>query len=470
MVERINAIDSMFLDESSEDGPPLAIGTCLVMPGRAPHISEVKELLTSRKVLIPRLFQRLRRSRVSGILRASWVDDDPDLGHHVTVGHIGDDPRGLAGAVAKVMERPMDRSRPLWDVTLFPALPGTPGWALVFRVHHTVADGEAAVLLLGHLCESEPDGTVTLTQAGKAVSSGHHRPTHSHEQAEAHPKGPSSQSSPGSPGSPGEAISSTIASLSASADEVRELVRRIPDTARSLRNFAPRKATQLTGTPSDGRSWAIVESSLAGVKAAGRRMGATVNDVILAACAIGFTAVLRSRGADPTGQEARCFMPITLREPGDTTASNQVSILPIPLPLGVDDMREVLRSVHESTSIAKASLGPSISGALTGVVTAVVPNLIEELAGAEAPKLGGYFGDVCITNVIGPPFPVFFMRREIASMYPILPIGQPLLIDISIFSYNGKLEITVSGDDESWDDVELLAATISRSLDLDGTR
>lgn len=459
MVERISAIDSMFLDESSEDGPPLAIGTCLVMPGRAPHISEVRELLLSRKALIPRLFQRLRRSRVSEVLRASWIDDDPDLRHHVIVGHIGDDPRGLAGAVAKVMERPMDRSRPLWDVTLFPELPGAAGWALVFRVHHTVADGEAAVLLLGHLCESEPNGTVTLTQAGKAVSSGHHRPTHPHQNASANPQ----------PTSGGEAINSAIESVTASVDEIRELARRIPDTARSLLNFAPRKATELTGTPSDGRSWAVVESSLAGVKAAGHRMGATVNDVILAACAIGFTAVLRSRGSDPNGQEARCFMPITLREPGDTSASNQVSILPIPLPLGMDDMREVLTCVHESTSIAKASLSPSISGALAGVVTAVVPNLVEELAGAQAPKLGGYFGDVCITNVIGPPFPVFCMGREVASMYPILPIGQPLLIGISIFSYNGKLEITVTGDDESWDDVELLAATISRSLDLGGT-
>lgn len=459
MVERINAIDSMFLDESSEDGPPLAIGTCLVLPGRAPHVSEVRELLASRKALMPRLFQRLKRSRVREIIRASWVDDDPDLRHHVTVSHIGDDPRGLAGAVAKVMERPMDRSRPLWDVTLFPALPGAPGWALVFRVHHTVADGEAAVLLLGQLCEMEPHGTITLTQAGMAVSSAHHRPAHPHQHAEAHRQ---------MSASPGDALRSALGSLSASVDEIREIAGRIPDTARSLSNFLPRKATQLTGTPSDGRSWAVVESSLATVQAAGRQLGGTVNDVILAACAIGFTAVLRSRGSDPAGQEVRCFMPITLREPGDTTASNQVSILPVSLPLGVDDLREVLTRVHESTSIAKSSLGPSISGMLAGVVTAVVPNLVEELAGAQAPKVGGYFGDVCITNVIGPQFPVFFMGREIASMYPILPIGQPLLIGISIFSYNGNLEITVSGDDESWDDVELLARTITRSLDVGG--
>jgi len=431
MVERINAIDSMFLDESSEDGPPLAIGTCLVLTGEAPDITEVRELLANRKALMPRLFQRLRRSRISGILRSSWVEDDPDLQHHVTIGHIGTDPHGLAGAVTKVMERPMDRSRPLWDVTLFPELPGGPGWALVFRVHHTVADGEAAVLLLGHLCESEPHGSVTLTQAGNAVSSAHHRP--------AHPR--------------------------RLVDDIREIAKRIPDTARSLSNFAPRKATELTGTPSDSRSWAVIESSLANVKEAGRRMGGTVNDVILSACAIGFTAVLRKRGSDPAGQVVRCLMPITLREPGDTTASNQVSILPITLPLGLDDLGEVLAAVHESTSIAKSSLSPAISGMLTGVLTAVVPNLVEELAGAEAPKFGGHFGDVCITNVIGPRFPVFFMGREVEAMYPILPIGQPLLIGISIFSYDGKLQITVTGDGESWDEVELLAETITRQLD-----
>lgn len=455
MAERINAIDAMFLDESSEDGPPLAIGTCLVLPGRAPRVSDVRELLASKKAIMPRLFQRLRPSRVDGILRPSWVDVDPDLRHHVTVCHIGDEPRGLAGAVAKVMERPMDRSRPLWDVTLFPELPDAPAWGLVFRVHHTVADGEAAVMLLGHLCDMNPHGGVTVTQAGMAVPSAHHGPTQSPSPTDAGREKPTS---------PREALRSAMGRLSASVESVQEVARRIPDTARSLSNFAPRKATGLTGTPSDGRSWAVVESPLASVKAAGSSTGGTVNDVILAACAIGFTAVLRRRGSDPSGQVVRCFMPISLRDAGDTTASNQVSILPIPLPVGVDDLREVLASVREATSIAKASLSPSISGMLEGVVTALVPNRLEELAGAEAPRFGGHFGDVCITNVIGPPLPVFFMGREVASMYPILPIGQPLMLGVSIFSYNGKLEITVTGDDKSWGDVDLLARTINGVL------
>ena len=252
--------------------------------------------------------------------------------------------------------------------------------------------------------------------------------------------------------------------LTESVDNVRRIVDRLPNTARSLRVLAPRKPTALTGQVSAGRSWVSISGSLAAAKTVGHAVEGTVNDVILAAVATGFTAALRARGQDVRGKEARCLMPISLRDPRDARSNNQVSILPVVLPLGIDDPLELISKVHKSTMAGKTSLTPENSDALVGAVTRFVPNMVQEIVTAKSAELLGYIGDSCVTNVPGPPFPIYFMGQQITAQYPILPIAEPLRLGVAITSLDGNLQISDTGDDQNWDEVRLIARTISQSL------
>ncbi len=448
MTERLSAIDSTFLDESPETGPPMAIGVVLTIGGDVPDIREVRDLIRSRRELLPRLFERLQKSRANLILRAKWVDTEPDLAHHIKVFNDDVTSRGLAGAVASIMERPMDRSLPLWDLTVIPDVPGE-DWAMVLRLHHTLADGQGMGVLLGQLCEFEPDGATTVTQATVAADA-FRRENNEDE---------------GSHSGPMPSPSDAVEKIRSSVEKLMGTASRIPGTARSLADFSPHPNSPLLGTPSEGRSWVGVDASLAAVKATGRAMKSTVNDVILAAVAQGFTELLTSRGEDVKGQTLHAMMPVTLRDPTDLTSNNQVAVVPVSLPLGVDDFSQLLASVHESTMQAKTSLTPEIIDALAGLATRAVPNAVQEIMAKESTRFGGHWGEVVVTNVPGAPVPLYFMGRKIKSQFPILPVLPPTLFGVAITSYGARLQIAVNGDDSSWDEVNLLATTIGQTLD-----
>lgn len=444
--ERLSAVDASFLDVEGQ-GPAIAVGGSIVLEGTAPSTDEIKDFLRSRRDRMQRLFQRLESSTVPVLRRAKWVDADVDLDYHVRSGWVAGDPHGLDGAVAKLMEQPMDRDRPLWTVTAFDDIGEPDAWALVWRIHHTVADGQGVSMLLGQTCDLSPDGPPTLTDA--MVQLGRNRAAKDREAADEEER---------------NALEGALRELTASVRRLADMARRLPDTARSYGELVPRTGSELAGEVSAGRSYATVEASLADAKRAGKSLGATVNDVILAAVADSFTALLRAAGVEVAGREIRALMPVTMRPPGNAESNNQVSILPVVLPLGVDDPAERLAAVNRSTQIGKGSLQPLLNDAMMGLVTRFVPNAVQEAATLVYPKVGQYFADTLVTNVPGPQVPLYFMGRAIRAQYPIVPIASPLRFIVAISSFNGKLDISVTSDDEHWADAIALAAGVRSSL------
>ena len=451
MADRLSAVDSAFLDAETGDTPSLTIGGCLIMEGPPPDLAEIREFVLSRRPLVPKLFQRLKRSTIDGVNRATWVDDEPDLEYHIQCDEIGDDPRGLNGAVAKLMERQLDRERPLWEATVFTDLPESGQWAVVWRVHHSIADGQGLSLLLGHFSDLSPEGGLTFTDAVVTAAVGRQ-----HE-VEAQSRDKSDH--------PTNALSALVHGVSDSLTTLRDVVTRVPDTAHSLLDFSPRLPSELSGGLTDGRSWVAVEGSLAAAKAIGHKVDGTANDAILAAVAQGLAAVLQARGSDTAGKSVRCLMPVSMRDPQDPGANNQVSILPIKLPVDIDDPRRLIAAVHKTTAVGKHSYSAQLLDAFAGLASVLVPNRVEQAAMTIGGELLGFLGDVIVTNVPGPQMPLYFMgRRELAD-YPILPVGATLRFGVAIVSFAGKVEITITGDDQSWDEVELLATTVRDRLD-----
>src|ERR1700742_5167427 len=140
--------------EDSDRNVSLAIGGIAIVEGSAPTYDQFKDILSERIRAIPRCMQMLR-TQPFDVVAPQWVDDpDFDLGRHVrrvAVPRPGGDTE-LFGVVADVLERRLDRDRPLWECWVIEGLKGD-RWAILMKIHHCMADGISATRILTKLCD-----------------------------------------------------------------------------------------------------------------------------------------------------------------------------------------------------------------------------------------------------------------------------------------------------------------------------
>jgi diacylglycerol O-acyltransferase len=434
---RLHALDVAWL-EMEGDGPPIAIGTASVADGPAPDDGELLDLLAQRLPRMPRLHQHLTTS-AGGLRRPMWTEaEDLDLGRHlhrVRAAHSGRD--GLDRVVSGVMESRLDRSRPLWDLWVVEGLPDD-RWAVVWRVHHSMADGLGALSLLGHGFDVAPNGGLTLAEA--VVDAGRRAAAAAHPEVSDHRAGLLGRVTGG--------LGSTITGT-------------LPHLLPALATAIPQVPSRITGPVGPRRAWSSVDVPLSEVKAVGRAFGATVNDVILAAMAGGFRELLRARGESVHGRVVRNLVPVSVRPSGDDHADNQVSAVLGHLPVGVADPVERLAAVVSTVGHLKASQAPLLVALLLDVVDHAVPAPLQDAVVSTAGRVApAWFFDTLTTNVPGPQFPVFFAGRRVHAMYPIIPVAGHTRITTGIFSYDGVLNIGCTGDAEHAGDVDHLASGV----------
>ncbi len=448
--DRLNVTDTAFL-EMDDGGPAQTVGARIVIAGEAPTIEELRDFVESRRDRTPRLYQRVQRSGLSVIKRGKWVDCDVDPTYHIREEEIGDDPRGFDGAVGRLLSAPMDLDRPLWSMHLFKDIGHEGRFGLVWISHHSMADGQGTNILVGHFQDLSPDGPPTLTDA--MLKAAHDRldaPDPADDEAEA------------------MFAEKAVAELARSWEAVKDAAARMPATVETFGELLPKKKSELTGRISEGRSNVAVTGSLADAKKAGRAVGATVNDVVMAAVAAGFTDLLRSKGSNVAGRSIRCLMPVTMRDPRNDKINNQVAIVPVVLPLGIDDPAERLKLIHQSTVAAKGSLLPMLTDQVAGIASRWLPNALQEtisdIASGPGVHLSRLVADTVVTNVPGAQFPIYFMGRRIVSAHALMPLSDPVRFLIAILSYDGDINISVTSDDAHWDDAYLLAGGIRDAL------
>ena len=159
---RLSGLDAAFLYLETERTPMNMIGT-VVVDASGPQsrfcFEGILELLRGRVPGLAPLRRRLQHVPF-GLGHPHWVEDpDFDLRRHVhrwTASPPGSD-RILARIVAEVAARPLDRSRPLWELWVVDGLERGRA-ALVFKLHHAAADGIASAQMLLQLLDSTPEG------------------------------------------------------------------------------------------------------------------------------------------------------------------------------------------------------------------------------------------------------------------------------------------------------------------------
>lgn len=401
------------------------------------RLGEISDRLHRRLARIPELRRRLYSP---GILRGGplWVDDDRfDIRHHVrqtTVGAPGDDAQ-LLEAAARLDERQLDRNRPLWELWFLTGLrDGCMG--VLLKLHHCVADGAAAVAIMGSLFDLEPDATDpasapwTLEPIPGARSlladnlSGKVRTVRRGAAALAHPI--------------------------RLAQAVRLFVMLTRDTLGS--KTSPR--TSLNRPVLARRRVRFLRVSRSAMKKAGHAHHGTVNDVVLGLWSGGLRELLETRGELVAGLELVAGQAVSLRSGPDRTVGNQVGTIMLPLPVWEPDANRrldlIVQRAHKPGARQQSA---AIMGVLAGLSALPIAR-----SGSRRQRAV----NVRVTNVVGPPVPAYIFGARIIEILPIVRLFGNVGLALCAFSYVGQVYLVVTADAARFPDLDLLIEGMER--------
>lgn len=446
MVEHLTALDVAFLEaEDSDPHVSLAIGVLAVVEGPIPDQDSLVSGVAERMLSAPR-FKQVLRTQPLDLGAPEWVDDvNLDLSQHVrraAVPHPGDD-NALFRLAADVMERRLDRDRPLWECWIIEGLTED-RWAILTKIHHCIADGIAALHIFAGLCD-DGDADTFATKIGAAkekASQGIRRP-----QLSLNPRDWVS----GMWHASGAVTTSAARALGVAVEITGGLLH-------------PAPASSLTGPVTNMRRYSAARVGLQDVAKVRKQFDVTINDVALAAITNGFRAVLIGRGEQPRPDSLRTLVPVSVRSnDAIDEVGNRVSLMLPYLPVEKADPVEQLRVVHARLARTKASgqrqAGSVIVSAANRIPFPLAAWTMKALA--RLPQRGVV---TVATNVPGPRQRLQIMGHDVVRLLPIPPIALQVRTGIAILSYADDLVFGIIADYDAAPDVDDLAQGIERAV------
>ncbi len=442
-MEHLTTLDAGFLEaEDSDRHVSLAIGGLAVMEGPAPEYASLVSVFAGRVSEIPR-FTQVVRTHPLDLAAPEWVDDDQfDLAHHVhriALPQPGDD-AALFGVVADIMERRLDRDRPLWESWIIEGLAEN-RWAVLTKLHHCIADGISATHLLAGLC----DGTDGETFANRIRAAA--------ESPAPRPSWPSLNPLDwaGDIWHLSTAVTSAAARIATGAVQIAAGILSPADSS-------------LIGPVSNLRRYSAAQVLLVDVAVICHRFDVTINDVALAAITDSFRAMLMRRGEQPQRNSLRTLVPVSVRSADALNQlDNRVSLMLPYLPVELEDPLERLQAVHGRLTRAKSG-GQRQAGSALFSATNYIPFALTAWAVRLLTRLP-QFGIVALaTNVPGPRRRLRMMGRDVLRLLPIPPIALHLRTGIAMLSYGDDLVFGITADYDAVPDVDELASGIEAAV------
>ncbi|HEY9304240.1 MAG TPA: wax ester/triacylglycerol synthase family O-acyltransferase [Mycobacterium sp.] len=446
-MEQLNALDAGFLmAEDSDRNVSLAIGGIAIIDGSAPDFGRFKDVLAERIRAIPRCTQMLR-TQPFDMGAPQWVDDPGfDLSRHVrrtAVPRPGDDAE-LFRVVADVLERRLDRDRPLWECWVIEGLKGN-RWAILMKIHHCMADGISATRILSRLCD-DVDGDAFARPGGAkrtAVAHSHLKPV--------------SDSGP---------RSNPVNNLWRAATGIADAAARTMTGAAELTAglLRPNVNSSLVGPVTAMRRYRAVRVPLADIEQVCRKFDVTINDVALTAITSGFRSVLLRRGEEPRPDSLRTLVPVSVRSPDALDKpGNRLSVMLPYLPVEQPDPIQQLRTVHGRMTRAKHG-GQRQAGNAAVSATNYVPFMLSSWMIRLLTRLPQRGIMTLATNVPGPRRQLQMMGGNVARLLPIPPIALRLRTGVAVLSYVDDLVFGITADYNAGADVDELANGIETAI------
>jgi diacylglycerol O-acyltransferase / wax synthase len=406
------------------------------------RVDAVRQELGGRLQLVPRLRQRVLCPPVGQGLPL-WVDDPGfDLANHVRAVQVPvpGGQRELLGLCDELCLRLLDRARPLWELWLVTGLVGG-RVGLVLKLHHSLADGLAAVQLAGVLLDGTADAPSPTPPPWQP------RPT---------PSGSALLAD--NLAGRGATLAAVLARLrhpSRLAAEARVLA----GAGRMAAGGRRHQRRSLLRRPVGGRRrLAVARAQLAEVKAVAHGHGATVNDLLLAAVTGGLRAMLLARGTPVDGLTLYASVPVALPIRADTAAlGNQVGLMIVPLPVGEPDPVQRLRLITGATTERKRR--PELLGSLRPVGSLTILRVLNRYSRHQR------IVDLFVTNVPGPKRPLYLLGARLLEVFPVVQVAGNVPLSVAALSYDGQLNIGIQSDPDGFPDLDVFADGLRQSLE-----
>ena len=455
MSERLRPRDVALLADESPSTPMHNATVEIFEPGESGFdYGRLVRLVQERISFVPRYRQRVQT--VPGrVANPVWVDDDRfDIGYHVRRSAL---PRPgsldqLRELVARIVSRPLDRSRPLWEIYFVEGL-ADGRVAILSKSHQVLVDGIHTVDLGQVLHDTSPEPKLLGGDEWRPFGS----PSPFSLMAGA------VRDSVRSPGTVADTARSAGGSLLRGAGDALASAGRVVD---ALTNRTPSPDSPIIGPLSQQRRVVAISTPLASYRTIREAHGGSVNDVILATVTGGLRAWLMARGESMRRiRQIRAVVPVSVIDDELEATSLGTQIAPHFVDLPIWEASPVVRlhqvsysfQTHQDTGRAvAASRLVSISGFAPSTFHAIG----SRVAAAERRRY-----NLSVTNVPGPQTPLYAAGARMVESYPVPPLleGHPLAIGVT--SYDGQVFYGMTADRDMLPDADLIGACLLEALD-----
>ena len=444
--ERMSKVDTAWLRMDTDSNLMMIVGVWVIKPGI--RYDDLAERLEERLLRYPRFVQ----CAVEDAAGATWIRDrNFSMSNHLVVEKLPrtaakDQQKALQDRLAKLCMEPLDRTRPLWRFHLVEHYKG--GSALMVRIHHCIADGIALISV-----------TNSLMDGGKVPPM---RPTR------LHPHGglegaedwfeetllkPLTSLAVKALGAAGEGAARSFdmmadpqkgveKGLHGSVDAAKLAFQMVGDLA-ALALMPDDSHTSLKGLPGKTKRVAWCPPlPLAEVKAVGKALNCSINDVLLSCVAGAIGEYLKANGELTAGKEIRAMVPVNLR-PLDQAykLGNQFGLAPVVLPVGMDNPVERLYEVRRRMGGLKGSMQPLLAFGLLAMAGLLIKPAQDAMLSLFSKKT-----TAVMTNVPGPREKLKICGSTIEESLFWVPQSGTVGLGVSILSYGGGVQFGVVSD------------------------
>jgi WS/DGAT/MGAT family acyltransferase len=428
----MSGIDAAFLYGETPAWHMHVSAVMIADPSTAPNgwsVDRLKELTEQRLHLVPQFRWRLVEVPF-GLDRPGWIED-PDFDIDAHIRRIGvpapGGPEQVGNLIGDLVSLKLDRRKPLWEFWIIEGLEGGKV-AILAKIHHALIDGVSGSELASVIMDLEPDPPPIEPPTEPRVLEPVPNPV------ELVLKGV------------GHTMLTPYRAMRFANQSVRQGLKLFgfqrQETSPAMPFQAPRTSFNTELTPH--RRFAYRSVPLDDVRAIKKAFDVKVNDVVLAICAGTLRRYLESRGELPDAPLI-AQVPVSLRTDDDKSeVGTKVGAMFASLATDIDDPAERLMAIHESTQGAKEMQRALAADKIMGISETAPPALISLAArmytAASLDTITPPIMNLIISNVPGPPFPIYSAGAKLEAIYPMGPLIYGTGINVTVFSYLEKID------------------------------
>ncbi len=460
-MKQLSGIDATFLYMETKETPMHVAGlTLLELPKgmKGGFHKHFVEFFKTRVHLIPAFSVKLAKTSFQ-LDHPGWVDaGELDWDYHIQKIKLPK-PGNMAqieALVAELHELRLDRKKPLWQFTIFEGVEGGRA-ALYSKMHHAAVDGSSGMVITQALFDfsetprevkpAEPkDPARKPTQAERAVLTLH------------------------------DLVSNVARQQLGMIDALPKLMGQMADMVAPVLSgkvglpqmLAPR--TPFNGTVGAERTYAARSISLLDCKAIAKKTGSKLNDVIMAITSGALRAYLTKQQALPDAA-LTAFVPISLREMGNTEIRNQVFGMNVALATNYGDPLKRLEKIRAESGTSKALAGSVKDAApalqdftLLGAPT-ILPGLMQLYGASKLADVIPQTVNLCISNTMGPPMPIYCAGAKLQALYPVSIATHGCGLNVTVQSYMANLDFGITAAKSALPDMDVFADMLVASFE-----